>query len=299
MKRTAAALALLAAISDVAPVRAEFPKFEIPRLGIFRKKKEDPPAPPPAKAQPAETPKAGSSTVDVLKADLDEKRRVAAAEALRNIDPRTNSDVMPALMASIQQDPSAAVRAAAAETVGKLKPVSTEAGASLEMVVVSDPSEAVRKAAQQALWQYHLNGYRSAAANMATPQTAEPPLAKPKSLAPRSAVPVVLTSQTPAITVVAPPPVARPITTGIGKGAIYPQTIEPPLAKPKTPVSVVKPVMPKVEVTPPVPSIEVPLLPTIPVPVVEEKMADPVVPLPTGVPVPPPSSIPTIPPPGS
>lgn len=297
MKRTAATLSLLTAFGSAASA-AELPKFEIPRLGIFRKKKEDPPPTPPQQpaapnapaAEPAKPSKA-QSVVDILKADLDEKKRLAAAETLRTADPRTSPDVVPALMNSLQQDPSATVRAAVAETLGKLKPVSQEAGSVLELSVVGDPSEAVRKASQQALWQYHLNGYRSSAANAATPQTAEPPLAKPKTILPRPPVPTVLTSKTPAAPTPtptpAPPPAARPITTGIGKGAIYPQTIEPPLAKPK-----VEPTLePKGDVKP-VPTISVPPL-SIPSPM----------PMPTtdalgGVPVPPaPTSFPTIPPP--
>lgn len=303
MKRTAAALALLAAVSDGA--RAELPKFEIPRLGIFRKKKDDPPATPPQQGQPqAEQPKAAKlAAVDVLKADLDEKKRIAAAEGLRGVDPRTHPDVMPALMTSLQQDPSAAVRAAVAETIGKLKPVSAEAGAALETVVTADPSDAVRKAAQQALWEYHLNGYRSASAG-ALSQTAEPPLAKPKTKAvtpppaPKPPIPVVLTSKTPTTDVVAtpPPPAPRPITTGIGKGAIYPQTIEPPLAKPKAPVAVVKPV----EAAPAIPVPEKKAEPPAPTP--EKKAETPAIPVPMpmppdGIPVPPPAFVPTIPPP--
>jgi hypothetical protein len=299
MRRTAAAILALAACSDATSARAEFPKFEIPRLGIFRKKKEDPPAPPkqPGAAQPEAMPaKAANPAIATLKTDRDEKDRAAAAAALRTADPRTDLEVLPTLMTSLQQDPSPTVRAAVAETIGKLKPVSAEAGATLEGAVVGDPSEAVRKAAQAALWQYHLNGYRSSAANAATPQTVEPPLAKPKSIPPAPPAPAVLTStvkpqSSPTPT---PQPVARPISTGIGRGAIYPQTIEPPLAKPKT------------EVKPPIPSIEVPKLREEP-PAEEKKeikdakpvVAEVEVVAPPAVPVVPPPTVLTIPPPSS
>lgn len=318
MKRTAAALALLAAVSDGA--RAELPKFEIPRLGIFRKKKEDPPATPsqqPQQQMTAEQPKATKlTTVDVLKSDLDEKKRVAASEGLRAVDPRTHPEVMPALMTSLQQDPSASVRASVAETIGKLKPVSAEAGSVLETVVVSDPSDPVRKAAQQALWEYHLNGYRSTSSLGAHPQTSEPPLAKPKTIAPvtplaKPPVPVVLTSKTPTADV-APTttPAPRPITTGIGKGAIYPQTIEPPLAKPRTPVAIVPDVKPAAPAAVDIPSIPTPMpvpekKPEPPAPTPEKKAEPPAIPVPMpapapdGIPVPPPAFVPTIPPPPS
>lgn len=290
MRRTAAAILALAACSDATTARAEFPKFEIPRLGIFRKKKEDPPAPPKQPDAPPAAAKPANGTLDALKADRDEKSRAAAAVALRSVDPRTDANILPTLMTSLQQDPSAGVRAAVAETIGKLKPISAEAGATLEQAVVGDPSEPVRKAAQAALWQYHLNGYRSTAANAAVPQTAEPPLARPKSIPqsmPAPQVPAVLTSQVkPTPAPVAAPPVARPISTGIGRGAIYPQTIEPPLAKPKT------------DVKPPVPSIEVPKLRVEP-PVEEKKETKVEVKVDDvpAIPIPPPASIVTIPPP--
>lgn len=247
---------------------------EIPRLGIFRKKNPDKEEPQPKSKQIVET----------LKSDPDEKKRQAAAVQLRDEDPRTNADILPTLIASLQRDPSTAVRSDIAETIGKLKPVSQVAGAALEQTLLSDPSESVRKSSQKALWDYHLNGYRSTGANAAMPQTAEPPLAKPKS------VPVALpvsrlkpTPPAPAVVAAVPP---RAITKGIGKGAIYAQTIEPPLAKPKEIVVVV----------PPVPSIQVPPLPkaegiTIPTPVEIPKVID-------GLPVIPPlPATPSIPPP--
>ena len=303
MRRTAAAILALAACSDATSARAEFPKFEIPRLGIFRKKKEDPPTPPktPGATQPEAPPaKPANPAIATLKTDRDEKDRAAAAVALRLADPRTDPDVLPSLMMSLQQDPSPTVRATVAETIGKLKPISAEAGATLEGVLVGDPSEAVRKAAQAALWQYHLNGYRSSAANAATPQTAEPPLAKPKSIPAMTPSPMVPKNTTVSAPVTTPAtqPVARPISTGIGRGAIYPQTIEPPLAKPRT------------DIKPPVPSIEVPKLREQPS--VEEKKelkdSEPVkgevtlAPIPSivpAIPIVPPPTVLTIPPPSS
>lgn len=237
MSRWLLVSALFASFATVVDVHAE-----IPRLGIFRKKNPDKDEPQPKSKQIVET----------LKSDTDEKKRQAAAVQLRDEDPRTNADILPTLIASLQRDPSTAVRSEVAETIGKLKPVSQVAGAALEQTFVSDPSESVRKSSQKALWDYHLNGYRSTGANAAMPQTAEPPLAKPKS-AP-IALPVSRQKPLTTATAVAPPATtpapARPITTGIGKGAIYPQTIEPPLAKPK-----------ETAIVPPVPSIQVPPLP--------------------------------------
>jgi hypothetical protein len=296
---TTAALAVAVFLAPVTAARADFP-----RLGIFRKKQKD--------EQPQQKAK---QLVETLKSDPDEKKRKSAAEDLREQDPRNNSDIMPTLISALQKDPSPEVRAEAAETIGKLKPVAQTAGVALEQTLITDPSEAVRKSAQKALWDYHLNGYRSAGANPAYPQTAEPPLAKPRTAV--APPPVVL----PAKPAVASGPV--PITTGIGKGAIYPQTAEPPLARPKsrpvetltppTPTLTVPPI-PQPDAKPVVPSIPPPpattgsgspAIPLPPIPMPEEKKAEsPVLPLPpilatpAAPTVPPGPIVPSIPPPG-
>lgn len=267
MRRTALTLAAAAAIGGTADAQL----FDIPKLGIFRKKDPKPAEPAPNPAAPQGMAKA-KPLIDTLQRDPDEKKRIAAAEELKDADPRGNPDVLTALAGSLKADPSPAVRSAAAKTLGEIKPVSATAGVALEQTVTTDPSDDVRKAAQAALWQYHLNGYRSAGANPAYPQTAEPPAAKPKSK--QVSVPVM-----------APPPASaqpRPITQGIGKGAVYPQTVEPPLAKPK--------------VTPPTPTLAVPAVErpaVVTIPGVPD-LAPPTVTIPTPpVPLP----VPTIPPP--
>jgi hypothetical protein len=223
---------------------------------------------------------------------------------------------MPTLNASLQRDPSPAVRVAVVDAVGKLKPLNQETGAILEQVVVSDPVEAVRKSAQAALWQYHLAGYRSTGMANGLAQTNEPPIAKPKTVSKPlvAAIPVVKKPES-ANPLTPPVQPFRPITTGIGRGAIYPQTVEPPLAKqPETPAKIetkpegkvipkpaeVKPepaALPKstTQVDPPLPTIPVPALPLTPIP---NSVSAPT--FPGGIPeVPsvPPATIPSIPPP--
>jgi hypothetical protein len=282
---TTAALAVTVLLAPVATARADFP-----RLGIFRKKQKD--DPPQQRAK---------QLVETLKSDPDEKKRKTAAEELRDQDPRNNSDIMPTLIAALQKDPSPEVRAEAAETIGKLKPVVQPAGVALEQTLLTDPSDGVRKAAQKALWDYHLNGYRSAGANPAYPQTAEPPLAKPKTVV--APPPVVLPGERRG----SPPP-AVPITSGIGKGAVYPQTAEPPLAKPKArPIETLTPPTPTLTV-PPIPQPDgKPFVPSIPPPppaTTGEGSGSSVLPLPPilAVPaapaVPPGPTVPSIPPPG-
>src|SRR5262245_12295139 len=138
---------------------------EFPRIrSLFERKKKEEPAP--AKSK---------QLVDTLRTDPDEKKRKAAAEELSDYDPRGNPEVMAGLIASLRQDPAVAVRTAAADTIGKLKPMSAQAGVALEQAVQTDPSETVRKAVQGALFQYHLSGYKGTASTAV--QSAEPPLA--------------------------------------------------------------------------------------------------------------------------
>jgi hypothetical protein len=178
-------------------------------LGIFRRRqKSDPPA---SKVK---------QHIATLQTSTDGAKRKEAAVELRQFDPRSNTDVIPALMGALQKDPVPAVRSAAAESIGALKPVSQPAGLTLEAVAQADPDPGVREAAKQALWQYHLNGYRTPVGSPLAAQTAEPPFAAKPASRPG----------------LAPPPVPggfRPITNAVGKGQFFPQTAEPPLAKPK------------------------------------------------------------------
>ncbi|MCE9567204.1 MAG: HEAT repeat domain-containing protein [Planctomycetes bacterium] len=114
---------------------------------------------------------------ELLRTDPDEKKRKAAVAELADADPRTHPEVMPALIAALKKD-AAAVRAAAAEVIGKFKTTFPLAGAALESIAETDPDPTVRSAAKQALWDYHLNGYRSPKTSDAgVEQTAEPPFA--------------------------------------------------------------------------------------------------------------------------
>jgi hypothetical protein len=118
--------------------------------------------------------------VDTLRNETDSARRRSAITELKEADPRTQLDVIPALVAALRHDATAGVRADAAEAIGQFKQVYPVAGLALETAAESDLSPAVRDAAQQALWEYHLSGYRSARwADGITGQTAEPPLARP------------------------------------------------------------------------------------------------------------------------
>jgi hypothetical protein len=154
--------------------------------------------------------------VTTLRTDPDEKRRRTALAELKDADPRTQADVIPALVAALQRDPVAHVRADAAEVIGSYRTVFPLAGSALETAAENDPASVVRDMAKQALWEYHLLGYRSSRGSDGFHgQTAEPPVAA-RPL-PR---PLVLGPPTPSVVPVRvelPPvrPVTAPLPTSV------------------------------------------------------------------------------------
>lgn len=148
---------------------------------------------------------------DTLRADPDEKKRRAALGELKEIDPRMFPEVLPAVVTALQRDTSAAVRADAAVAIGGFKVMVPIAGVALEAAAESDPSPAVRDAAQQALWEYHLIGYRSAkGADGIAGQTDEPQVARPRGPRPMVAVGPPIQATDPPIQPVAVNPRPRP-----------------------------------------------------------------------------------------
>jgi len=217
MKRFLPAIAATIALGFATPAMA----FDL-GLGLFKKK----PVGPSATPAKSDTSTKVKQLVATLISDTDIDRRKGAAEALRTHDPRNNPDIIPALVDSLQKDPSATVRALVAESIGMYKSVHQSAAVALEASEKNDPDAAVREASKSALWQYHLSGYKpSAVATGNSSQSNEPPLAAPRLNPTNVAV-------KPPVTV----PTAtdfRPITQGMGKSQTYQPTAEPPLAKPK------------------------------------------------------------------
>jgi hypothetical protein len=201
---------------------------------------------------------------ETIRSDPDEKRRKAAITDLLDADPRAFPEVIPALISALQKD-TPTVRVAAAEAIGQFNVVFPLAGVALEYAAEQDPSQAVRRAAQQALWEYHLNGYRSTkGVDGFTVQTAEPPIAKPgkprpklsnepplapvvsvsastpPSLSPATLSPVV-TSPVVTPTLNRPPgprkdfiPRVLDIRAALYGPAYLNRSVEPPIAKPST-----------------------------------------------------------------
>ncbi len=145
---------------------------------------------------------------ETLRTETEEKKRRAAVAELKDADPRTQGEVIPALVAALQRDQSPQVRADAAEVIGQFKMVFPLAGIALETAAEDDSSPAVRDAAHQALWEYYLAGYRSVGGEAFPGSTPEPPFAKP--VVPRplvsDPVPVVVTPSV-SLTGAKPPPV--------------------------------------------------------------------------------------------
>jgi hypothetical protein len=225
------AFALMASAVVAGPAPADF------GLGLFKRK---------AKAEPPK----GKQHAATLSTSLDEAARKQAAEEMRGLDPRSNPDVFPALIGALQKDPSPAVRVAAAETLGKLRPVYQPAGIVLDTVAATDPAASVREAAQAALFQYHLGGYVTPTGPR-TGGSAEPPLAaKPATR------PGVLTF--------------RPITNSVGRGTVFPATGEPPLAKKlgEKPAAKPAPAVPQPMPISAPPPVAVPSLPSGPLPAI-------------------------------
>src|SRR5438552_1571732 len=159
--------------------------------------------------------------IDAIRSDPDERKRRAAIGELRDVDPRLHPDMIPTLLGALQKDPAPQVRADAAEAIGQFKLVFPLAGLALEAAAESDPSRAVRQSAQQALWEYHLTGYRSSrGADGIAGQTAEPPIARPA--APRHAGGIVPATTTPAIRPVTAGPLPPTSTVGLPTVAALP-----------------------------------------------------------------------------
>jgi hypothetical protein len=136
------------------------------RAGPFSRK----PKPDPVEHVPA--------LIKTLESDADERKRENAAVDLRDYDSRTFPAILPALIESLKNDPSHAVRHEAVNTIGKIRPITQEAGFAIEQAAANDHSFRVRAAAKATLAQWIIFGHRPTP----TPelnQTEEPPLAQP------------------------------------------------------------------------------------------------------------------------
>src|SRR5258708_5817365 len=93
-----------------------------------------------------------------VKSETDEDKRAAAAKELRDYDPAAHPDLIPVLIDVLQHDEKPSVRAEAAQSLGKLRPISQEAGSALEQAT-KDSSIRVRLQARTSLMSYRIAGY--------------------------------------------------------------------------------------------------------------------------------------------
>ena len=164
--------------------------------------------------------------IETVKSDPDEKKRRAAIAELYDADPRVNPDVIPCLVVALQKDSSALVRADAAEAMGQFKIVYPLAGLALEAAAELDASRDVRESAQQALWEYHLAGYRGTrGANGIAGQTVEPPIARPTGQRPRVTPAAVVDVVVPQMMPSTPRPVTELPTVSVRPTPVAPRTI--------------------------------------------------------------------------
>jgi hypothetical protein len=173
--------------------------------------------------------------IDMLKGAKEERDRVAAANALREYDAKVYPEILPALTDALAGDTSASVRTEAAESIGRIRPITAQAGYALEQAKENDKSLRVRTAARLALLQYKILGWIPGTKAEIAFQTKEPPLAS-ESI--KSVPSTKVLSATPSpVLAAAPvaPPTVKPLipTSPPGPELIAPkqaETSEPPVA---------------------------------------------------------------------
>jgi hypothetical protein len=160
-----------------------------------------------------------------VKTDGDESKRAAAAQELRQYDPTQFPAIVPVLVDVLLTDKKPGVRAEAAQSLGKLRPISQQAGMALEQALNSDASMRVRLQARSSLLQYHWSGYRGGIKkDDLTHQTKEPPLADDKAL------PIISTTTLPPVPGrLTPQPVPGTQTTSGYRPASTPPAPFPPV----------------------------------------------------------------------
>ncbi|MSR30448.1 MAG: HEAT repeat domain-containing protein [Gemmataceae bacterium] len=144
-----------------------FPSQAASGLGIFGKR----PVKNPAERVP--------ELILLLKSSGDENKRADAAAELRQFDVATYPDILTTLIQALNNDAKPSVRAEAAASLGKIRPVSITVGQALEKSLAQDLSMRVRIQARSSLLQYNLAGYRSPPKNPTSLEGKEPPLAAP------------------------------------------------------------------------------------------------------------------------
>jgi hypothetical protein len=115
----------------------------------------------------------------IVKTEGDERKRVHAAEELREYDTMTFTEIVPVLADVALHDKKPNVRIEALTSLARIRPVNPIAGQTLEASAASDETLRVRVHAKAALPKYHLAGYapvKNAPPQSKKKQTDEPPI---------------------------------------------------------------------------------------------------------------------------
>ena len=145
--------------------------------------------------------------IRIIQTDGDESKRADACEELRDYDTAQFPDIVPVLVGAMLGDKKAGVRAEAAHSLGKIRPVSQMTGRALEKALADDASMRVRVQARSALLSYHWAGYHSTGKKDDPLVTnKEPPLADSPGQGPALPPPILPARLTPAPEAPALPP---------------------------------------------------------------------------------------------
>jgi hypothetical protein len=170
------------------------------QAGLFRRSSK----PDPAVHVPA--------LIQALKTNTEEKARAQAANGLREYDAKVFPEILPTLVEALTNDKSATVRAEAAESIGKVRPITAQAGYALEQAIANDKSLPVRLSARYALLQYRVMGYIAGVKDDVAMETKEPPFAE-----------ITQAKTTPSTTVLRPTPSPIPV-----QGPVIPPIVTRP-----------------------------------------------------------------------
>jgi hypothetical protein len=192
-----------------------------------------------AKMNPAER---VPQLINTLRTAADERKRIAAADELRQYDVGAFPQIVEALAEVLKNDPSTSVRAEAAHSLGRLRPASPEAAQALE-AAGKDASKRVRFQARAALLFYPASATRGIARANSNPMpgpvvTTAPPTGPTVAASPHLLpVPSRTSTTSPAVAPmpepITPTGVARPLPRGPDQSAPAPaENSEPPLVVP-------------------------------------------------------------------
>lgn len=95
----------------------------------------------------------------LIRTSSDSHKRQDAVDELQDFSSETFPEIIPVLVDVLLHDKSSSVRSEAAQTLGKIRPITQQAGWALEKALDEDDSMRVRLYSRSALLKYHWLGY--------------------------------------------------------------------------------------------------------------------------------------------